>query len=204
MSMMGYDAAIMGNHDFDNGVEGFHKQLPHANFPILNANYDFSDTLLHDKTQPYKIFKKYGLKIGVFGLGIELTGLVNKVQYGNTIYRDPIVQALRYEKLLKEEKNCDIVICLSHLGYRYSDQKVSDIVLAKSTNYIDLIIGGHTHTFLDKPESVRNLKGKETLINQVGFAGINLGRIDFIFQRSNNQKITYSSDVEEVKPIFKI
>jgi 5'-nucleotidase len=204
MSMMGYDAGIMGNHDFDNGVEGFHKQLPHANFPILNANYDFSDTLLHDKTQPYKIFKKDGLKIGVFGLGIELTGLVNKVQYGNTIYRDPIVQALRYEKLLKEEKNCDIVICLSHLGYRYSDQKVSDIVLAESTNYIDLIIGGHTHTFLDKPESIRNLKGKETLINQVGFAGINLGRIDFIFQRANNKKITYSSDVEEVKPIFKI
>ena len=204
MSMMGYDAAIMGNHDFDNGVEGFHKQLPHANFPILNANYDFSDTLLHDKTQSYKIFKKDGLKIGVFGLGIELTGLVNKVQYGNTVYQDPIVQALRYEKLLKEDKNCDIVVCLSHLGYRYSDQKVSDIVLAKSTNYIDLIIGGHTHTFLDKPESIRNLKGEETLINQVGFAGINLGRIDFIFQRSNSKKITYSSDVEEVKPIFKI
>jgi len=204
MSMMGYDAAIMGNHDFDNGVEGFHKQLPHANFPILNANYDFSDTLLHDKTQSYKIFKKDGLKIGVFGLGIELTGLINKVQYGNTVYQDPIVQALRYEKLLKEDKNCDIVVCLSHLGYRYSDQKVSDIVLAKSTNYIDLIIGGHTHTFLDKPESIRNLKGEETLINQVGFAGINLGRIDFIFQRSNSKKITYSSDVEEVKPIFKI
>ena len=204
MSMMGYDAGIMGNHDFDNGVEGFYKQLPHANFPILNANYDFSDTLLHDRTQPYKIFKKDGLKIGVFGLGIEFTGLVNKAQYGNTIYQDPIAQALRYEKLLKEEKNCDIVVCLSHLGYRYSDQKVSDIVLAKRTNYIDLIIGGHTHTFLDKPESIRNLKGNETLINQVGFAGINLGRVDFIFQRSNNQKITYSSDVEEVKPIFKI
>ena len=204
MSMMAYDAGIMGNHDFDNGVEGFHKQLPHANFPILNANYDFSDTVLHDKTQPYKIFKKEGLKIGVFGLGIELTGLVNKVQYGNTVYLDPVGKALEMEKLLKEDKNCDIVICLSHLGYRYSDQKISDIVLAKYTHYIDLIIGGHTHTFLNKPDAVRNLKGKETLINQVGFAGINLGRIDFIFQRSNNQKITYSSEVEEVKPIFKI
>ena len=204
MSMMGYDAGIMGNHDFDNGVEGFYKQLPHASFPILNGNYDFSDTLLHDKTQPYKVFKKDGLKIGVFGLGIELTGLVNKVQYGNTKYLDPIAKALQLEKLLKEDKKCDIVICLSHLGYRYSDQKVSDIVLAKSTNYIDLIIGGHTHTFLDKPDAVRNLKGKEVLINQVGFGGINLGRIDFIFERSTNQKITYSSGIEAVKPIFKI
>jgi 5'-nucleotidase len=203
MSMMGYDAGIMGNHDFDNGVEGFYKQLPHANFPILNANYDFSDTVLHDRTTPYKIFKKEGLKIGVFGLGIELSGLVNKVQYGNTRYLDPLAKALVYEKVLKEEKKCDIVICLSHLGYRYSDQTISDSVLAKSTNYIDLIIGGHTHTFLDKPDSVRNLKGTEVLINQVGFAGINLGRIDFIFKRSSNKKLTYFSQVEEVKPILK-
>ncbi|NEU07422.1 twin-arginine translocation signal domain-containing protein [Flavihumibacter sp. R14] len=204
MSMMGYDAAIMGNHDFDNGVEGFYKQLPHANFPILNGNYDFSDTLLNGKTEPYKIFRKDGLRIGVFGLGIELAGLVNKVQYGNTVHLNPLVKALELEKLLKEDKKCDIVICLSHLGYRYSDTKISDIVLAKNTNYIDLIIGGHTHTFLDKPESIRNLRGKETLINQVGFAGINLGRIDFLFKRSDSQKITYSSAVEEVKSILKI
>ena len=204
MSMMGYDAGIMGNHDFDNGVEGFYKQLPHANFPILNTNYDFSDTLLHDKTQPYKIFTKDGLKIGVFGLGIELTGLVNKVQYGNTKYLDPINKALEWEKVLKEDKKCDIIICLSHLGYKYSGQKVSDIVLAESTNYIDLIIGGHTHTFLDKPDSKRNLKGQETLINQVGFAGINLGRIDFIFKKSNNKKVSYFSEIQSVKPILKI
>jgi 5'-nucleotidase len=204
MSMMGYDAGIMGNHDFDNGVEGFYKQLPHASFPILNSNYDFSDTLLHDKTLPYKIFKKEGLKIGVFGIGIELNGLVNKVQYGNTKYLDPIAKALEFEKLLKEEKKCDLVICLSHLGYRYTDRKVSDVVLAQNTNYIDLIIGGHTHTFLDKPDSVRNAKGKEVLINQVGFAGINLGRIDYVFERSSNKKISYFSEVEEVKSILKI
>jgi 5'-nucleotidase len=204
MSMMGYDAAIMGNHDFDNGVEGFYKQLPHANFPILNANYDFSDTLLSGKTQPYKIFKRDGLKIGVFGLGIELTGLVNKQQYGNTIYLDPIAKALEMEKLLKLDYQCDLVICLSHLGYEYDSAKVSDIVLAKSTNYIDLIIGGHTHTFMEKPDSIRNLRGTETLINQVGFAGINLGRIDFVFQRKNNQKISYTSDLQYIKTNFKI
>jgi 5'-nucleotidase len=204
MSMMAYDAGIMGNHDFDNGLEGFHKQLPHANFPILNANYDFSDTLLNGKTQPYKIFKKDGLKIGVFGLGIELTGLVNKQQYGNTIYMDPLTRALAMEKILKLEQKCDLVICLSHLGYKYDTKKISDIALAQNTNYIDLIIGGHTHTFLDKPDSIRNLRGQETLVNQVGFAGINLGRIDFTFQRKNSQKITYSSDLQVVETNFKI
>lgn len=204
MSMMGYDAGIMGNHDFDNGVEGFYKQLPHANFPILNANYDFSDTLLNGKTQSYKIFKKDGLKIGVFGLGIELTGLVNKQQYGNTIYLDPLAKALEMEKLLKLDQKCDLVICLSHLGYKYDGPKVSDVVIAKSTNYIDLIIGGHTHTFMSKPDSIRNLKGTETLVNQVGFAGINLGRIDFIFHRKKGQKISYSSDLQSIKTNFKI
>lgn len=204
MSMMGYDAGIMGNHDFDNGVEGFYKQLPHANFPILNANYDFSDTILIGKTQPYKIFKKDGLKIGVFGLGIELAGLVNKQQYGNTIYLDPIVKALEMEKLLKNEFKCDAIICLSHLGYKYNNKKVSDIILAQNTNHTDLVIGGHTHTFLDTPESVQNLSGNQTLVNQVGFAGINLGRIGFIFRRQNRQIINYSSVSQEVKTNFKI
>ncbi len=204
MSMMGYDAGIMGNHDFDNGIEGFYKQLPHANFPILNANYDFSDTLLNGKTQSYKIFKKDGLKIGVFGLGIELTGLVNKQQYGSMLYLNPVAKALEMENLLKNEMKCDAIICLSHLGFKYKDKKISDMVLAQSTNYIDLIIGGHTHTFLEKSESIRNLKGRETLINQVGFAGINLGRINFIFERSAGKKVSYSSVLEEVSANFKI
>lgn len=204
MSMMAYDAGIMGNHDFDNGIEGFYKQLPHANFPILNANYDFSDTLLNGKTQSYKIFKKDGLKIGVFGLGIELTGLVNKQQYGNTIYLDPLAKALEMERFLKLDQHCDLIVCLSHLGYKYDSSKVSDLVIARNTNYIDLIIGGHTHTFMDKPDSIRNLKGTETLVNQVGFAGINLGRIDFIFHRKKGQKISYSSDLQNIKTNFKI
>lgn len=204
MSMMAYDAGIMGNHDFDNGIEGFYKQLPHANFPILNSNYDFSDTLLNGKTELYKIFKKDGLKVGVFGLGVELTGLVNKQQYLNTIYLDPIAKALEIEKILKLENKCDLVVCLSHLGYKYEGPKVSDVVLAKSTNYLDLIIGGHTHTFMEKPDSIRNLMGKETLINQVGFGGINLGRIDFIFHRKNGRKISYTSDLQYIETNFKI
>jgi len=204
MSMMGYDAAIMGNHDFDNGVEGFYKQLPHANFPILNANYDLSDTLLHASTKPYQIFKKDGLKIGVFGLGIELEGLVNKVQYGNTRYLDPIENALKIEAELKLEHKCDLIVCLSHLGYKYNDNKVSDRLIAQNTHHIDLIIGGHTHTFLNEPESLKNLSGKETLVNQVGFAGINLGRIDFIFSRLEGKKISYFAELQSVNNNFKI
>lgn len=108
------------------------------------------------------------------------------------------------EKLFKLEHKCDLVVCLSHPGYKYDDKKVSDIVPAKSTNYIDLIIGRHTHTFLDTPDSVRNLRGKKNLVNQMDFAGINLGRVDFIFQRKNGQKIAYHSDLQSIETNFKI
>ena len=203
MSMMGYDAGIMGNHDFDNGIEGFVKQLPHAKFPILNANYDFSDTPMAGKSKEYQIFKKGGVKIGVYGLGIELTGLVNPQQYGNTKYLDPIEKALVLEKFLKLDQKCDLVICLSHLGYKYRENKVSDIVLAQNTYFTDLIIGGHTHTFLNVPDSIKNKSGKETLVNQVGFAGINLGRIDYVFSPNNNKKVSYSSAIEVIDKNFK-
>ncbi|MDJ1467058.1 metallophosphatase [Cytophagaceae bacterium DM2B3-1] len=189
MTDMGYDAATMGNHDFDNGMEGFYKQLPHAKFPILVSNYDFSNTILKNSTQPYKIFKKDGLKIGVFGLGIELAGLVEKKNYGDTIYLDPIKKGNEMAAILKNDHACDLVICLSHLGYNYKESKVSDQVLAKNTRNIDLIIGGHTHTFLDQPEDVKNLDGHITTINQVGWAGINLGRIDYYFEKGSAKKI---------------
>lgn len=188
MSQMGYDASTMGNHDFDNSIAGFVKQLPHANFPFLVSNYDFTNTELKGKTQPYKIFKKQGLKIGVFGVCIELEGLVNQKNYLETVYLDPIAKANEMASLLKNEQRCDFVICLSHLGYKYRENKVSDQVLAKSTRNIDLIIGGHTHTFMKEPENILNLDGKVTAINQVGFAGINLGRLDYFFDRESGKR----------------
>jgi 5'-nucleotidase len=193
MSDMGYDAATMGNHDFDNGIAGFVNQLPHANFPILVSNYDFQNTDLKDKTQPYKIFKKQGIKIGVFGLGIELAGLVDKKNYGDIVYQDPIAKANATASLLKNDLHCDLVICLSHLGYKYKENKVSDQILAKSTRNIDLVIGGHTHTFLKVPEDIKNLDGKITTVNQVGFAGINLGRLDYFFQKSSGKRMMTAS-----------
>ncbi|WP_318639838.1 bifunctional metallophosphatase/5'-nucleotidase [Flavobacterium ardleyense] len=181
MSMMKYDAATLGNHDFDNGIEGFYAQLPHANFDFVSANYDFSKTTLAGLVKPYKVFNKGGIKVGVFGLGIELAGLVDPMMYKETLYLDPVEVAQDTARLLKENEKCDIVIALSHLGYKYTNdqQKISDVKLAALTKDIDLIIGGHTHTFLKKPTVLENAAGKEVLVNQTGCFGLNLGRIDF-------------------------
>lgn len=188
MSALKYDAATIGNHDFDAGLEGLHRQLPHTNFPLITANYDFSDTIMKGKTKPYKIFKKGDLKVGIFGLGIELKGLVADKMCEGTQYLDPLKMANKYATILKQEEKCDLVICLSHLGYKYNGDKVSDLVLAENSRNIDLIIGGHTHTFLKKAESYRNLDNQEVIVNQVGFAGIMLGRLDFYFERSKKGK----------------
>lgn len=177
MSKMGYDASAIGNHDFDGGLDNLVKQLQHATFPMICANYDFTGTPMEGKTVPYRIFEKEGVKIGVFGLGIELSGLVDSRLYGKTTYLDPIIKAAEMSHHLRKEKKCDVVICLSHLGYKYENEKVSDIVLAKKSLGIDVIIGAHTHTFLDKPTILKNREGKDVYITQVGWAGIRLGKI---------------------------
>jgi 5'-nucleotidase len=181
MSMMKYDVSTLGNHDFDNGIDGLYSQLPNAKFEFVSANYDFKNTVLDSHVKPYTIKHVNGIKVGIFGLGIELDGLVDKKNYKETVYNNPIEVATDMARILKTEQKCDLVICLSHLGFKYKDEpnKPSDIVLAQKTKNIDLIIGGHTHTFLDKPVIEKNLEGKEVLINQVGCYGLNLGRIDF-------------------------
>ncbi|MEO0527102.1 MAG: metallophosphatase [Bacteroidota bacterium] len=183
MSMLKYNAATIGNHDFDNGIDGLYAQLPNAKFSMLSANYDFSNTIMDGHVNPYKTYIVDGIKIGVFGLGIELKGLVTKKLYKETICLDPYESAQDMSRILKEEEKCDLVICLSHLGYHYKNepQRADDIKLSGKTEHIDLIIGGHTHTFLDEPTTRTSRNGGEVLINQVGCYGINLGRIDFYF-----------------------
>lgn len=178
MTEMGYDVATMGNHDFDAGLDGFLKAKHHANFPFVCANYDFSSTILKDETTPHVILKKGKIKVGIFGVGIELKGLVPDSKFGETIHLDPIKTANAQAELLKK-KGCDLIICLSHLGYEYADDKISDRRLAKETKNIHLILGGHTHTFLEKPTEEKNLDGQTVLINQVGWAGLQVGRLDF-------------------------
>lgn len=182
MTKLGYDLATMGNHDFDIGLDGFLRAKEYANFHFVCSNYDFSETELKNETKEYCILERGGLKIGVFGVGVELKGLVPDNKYGKTQYYDPVeVANITAEKLKKQ--NCDLIICLSHLGYEYNSQKVSDIVLAQNSRNIHLIIGGHTHTFLEKPTELKNLDGNTVLINQVGWAGVNLGRVDFSFEK---------------------
>lgn len=193
MSQLGYDAATMGNHDFDGGMDGFNHALPYANFPFLCSNYDFSDTILNNKTIPFKIFKKGRIKVGVFGIGVELDGLVSKELFKDTQYLDPIKQAQKYADILKHDHKCDLVICLSHLGYFAKQNDMCDTVLAKETSNIDLIIGGHTHTFLDAPELHKNKAGHSVMINQVGWAGLVLGRIDFYFDKHGNPDLWASA-----------
>ena len=182
MSKMGYDVATMGNHDFDIGLDGFLAAKKHANFPFVCSNYDFSDTIMNGKTESHVIIEKGALKIGVFGIGVELKGLVPGSKYGATRYLDPVTIANQKALELKKMK-CDLVICLSHLGFEYSSDKVSDVKLAQQTENIHVIIGGHTHTFLEEPARITNAKGHTVLINQVGWAGVNLGRMDFMFDK---------------------
>ena len=184
MSQMKYDAATLGNHDFDNGLDGLKKQLKHASFPFVCANYDFSKTILKNSFKPYKIFLKDGVKIGVFGIGVELNGLVPKELYKETKYLDPLIEANKISDKLKNKMGCDLIVCLSHLGLMYNSNKVSDLVIAQKSKHIDLIIGGHTHSFLEKPILETNLDGKKVIINQVGWGGINIGKIDFIFKQN--------------------
>ncbi len=189
MSMLQYDVATIGNHDFDNSIDGLYKQLPNAKFDFVSANYDFSNTVLDTHVKPYRVLVKAGIRIGIFGLGIELDGLVNKTMYKETKYLDPLEITQDITNTLKTEERCDLIICLSHLGYNYREErkKISDLSLAKATKHIDLIIGGHTHTFLPKPTVIRNADGQNMLVNQVGAYGINLGRIDFYFDEANEK-----------------
>lgn len=197
MSAAGYDAGTIGNHEFDNGLEGILSPLPNAKFPIISSNYDFSDTVLAGKFPRHKIFKRDGLKVGVYGLGIELQGLVASKNYGNTIYNDPLKVALEMEHFLKNEQECDLVVCLSHLGLKYEGNKVSDMVLAKETLLTDLIIGGHTHTYLREPVVQKNKAGNDIIVNQAWWGGLAMGKIDFVFERSGkNKKATFANNKE--------
>ena len=196
MSEVGYDAGTLGNHEFDNGLQGILEPIPNAEFPLINSNYDFSSTLLARKFPRYRIIKRSGIKIGVYGLGIELKGLVSERHFGETVYHEPVSVAKEMESFLKKDKKCDLIICLSHIGLRYRDEKVSDLVLARETSMTDLIIGGHTHTYLEEPIIEKNRVGAPVIVNQAWWGGLVVGKIDFVFERSlKSKQEVYSKNI---------
>jgi 5'-nucleotidase len=199
MTAMGYDAATLGNHDFDNGIEGLSKMLPHAGFQFVNCNYDFGTTVLRDRIKPGIIVRKGPLRIGITGVGIDLRGLVPDSNFNGIHYNEPIELADKQAEWLKKTGGCDLVVCLSHLGYDYPTWKANDRMLASNSQYIDLIIGGHTHTFLEEPQLVANKIGNSVIINQVGWAGLRLGRIDYFFSSRNNVKNQGFAKIEVFK-----
>ena len=178
MTEMDYDAMAIGNHEFDRGLDGFAEAAQKAGFPMLASNYHVVNTPMNPFVQRLMVKEFGGFKIGIFGLGIELEGVVSPELYGDVKYRNPEAWANGMANSLREVHKCDYVICLSHLGYHYDDELIDDIKLAQRVNGVDLIIGGHTHTFLDNPIPVKNPDGKMTLITQMGHSGIRLGRID--------------------------
>lgn len=178
MNEMRYDAATIGNHDFDGGLDNLADKMTKSKFSFINCNYNVTGTLLENRIVPYKIFRKAGIRIGVLGVGIKLEGLVDKKLFGQIQYNDPIFHANETARILKEEKKCDLVICLSHLGYEYKTNQVSDLVLALESRNIDIILGGHTHTFLKEATYIDNKSGKKVMVSQAGWAGLLLGRVE--------------------------
>ncbi len=172
MNLMKYDAGTLGNHEFDYGLDTLKMIVKKLNFPILNCNYDFSNTVLKDDIKPYVILKRFGLKIGVLGVGVDPEGLVQKNKYEGMEFKPAISSVNFYAKILKDSKKCDLVVCLSHLGYN------DDIKLAEQSKNVDIIIGGHSHTYMEKPDMRTNLDGKEVLIFQTGKSGAYVNKIE--------------------------
>lgn len=184
LNLMHYDAGTIGNHEFDYGLDTLKRIISELNYPIVNCNYDFSNTVLKDLVKPYIIINKWGLKIGVLGVGVDPKGMIKSENYEGMIFNPIIESANYYAKILKVEKKCDLVVCLSHIGYVSAPGVTNDVSLAQQSENIDIIIGGHTHTYMSDPDIQKNKKGKDVLIYQMGKHGLYLGKIDVTLNKT--------------------
>ena len=175
MNEMKYDAATIGNHEFDFGIDNMVRIFKMAKFPIVCSNYDFTGTPLAEVVKPYTILHRKGLKIGVFGLCPELEGLVTTANYGPIKYLDPIKKGKEMADFLKEKEKCDVIICLSHLGWDIDG--TDDTELIPGTRYIDLVLGGHSHTYFKNLRYLKNLDGKDVPVDQNGKSAIWVGKM---------------------------
>lgn len=166
MNEMRYDAGTIGNHEFDFGLDNLARLCKLAEFPIVCANYDVAGTVLEGLVKEYTVLNRDGIKIGVFGLGAQLEGLVAKESYGDVKFEDPVSEAQRIADLLKTQEKCDLVICLSHLGWQ--GEPYSDVELIENTRHIDVVLGGHSHSYFNAPKYYKNLDGEEIPLQQMG------------------------------------
>ncbi|MCE1155535.1 MAG: metallophosphatase [Bacteroidales bacterium] len=179
-NQMQYDATALGNHEFDNGMDSLATILALKNFPVVVSNYDVSASKIRELVEPWLVVKKGKLKIGIMGLGVEPAGLIMEKNYEGVVYNDPVTTAREVSDFLRNEKKCDLVICLSHLGSDSTDVKVNDFTIARATTNIDVIIGGHSHSLLENV-TTPNAAGRRVMIAQMGRSGLYLGRIDLEF-----------------------
>lgn len=176
MNSMRYDAACLGNHEFDNGLEELARRISMCRFPVVCANYDFDNPAVEKLVKPFCILRRGGFKIGIIGLLTDLSVVVDKPVADKIKYLDPLECANRYAKILKDEKHCDLVICLTHLGYE--GESFTDPELVAGLENVDLVIGGHSHTFLDKAATETDAAGKEVPIVTDGCWGLYVGQVD--------------------------
>ena len=181
MNRMGYDAATIGNHEFDFGLDNMIRLFKMAQFPIVCSNYDFADTELKDIVKPYIIIKRKGLKIGVFALCPPLEGLVFTKNYGPLRFLDPVEKTNEMVDILKRQKKCDIVICISHLGWGSS--QYPDNRFIQQTRGVDLVLGGHTHTYFQELQYEKNLDGQPVPVDQNGKHAAFVGKLLLTFQK---------------------
>ena len=182
MNEMRYDAGTIGNHEFDFGLENMARLFRLVEFPIVCANYDVTGTVLEGLVKEYVVLHRDGIKIGVFGLGAQLEGLVAKASYGDVKFEDPVSEAQRIADLLKMQEKCDLVICLSHLGWK--GEPYSDVELIENTCNIDVVLGGHSHSYFEKPEYYKNLDGVEVPLQQMGKHAAFIGKMVLTLQKN--------------------
>lgn len=181
-NMMQYDALTLGNHEFDNGMDSLSAILSLKNFPVVVSNYEVSESKIKDFVKPWFIVKKGKLRIGILGLGVNPKGLVMEKNYEGINYKDPVETAVEVSDFLKNKKKCDVIVCLSHLGSDSTSLAVNDFTIARATRYIDVIIGGHSHSMLENVKTT-NAAGNKVVIAQMAKSGLYLGRIDLEFTR---------------------
>ena len=177
MNIMGYDAATIGNHEFDFGLDNLARLARQAKFPIVCSNCDFTGTPCQDVIKKYCVVVRDGVRIGVFGLTPKIEGLVMKENIAGVKYIDPIQATKEMVSVLRDKERCDIVVCLSHLGWKLAPEYIDDQVLISSTTDIDIVLGGHSHTYMKEMEWVDNAEGKSIPVDQNGKHGAFVGKI---------------------------